>query len=214
MFKKVILNTGAQIFGKAFTASITLLITIIIGRTLGPQGYGDFTKIFVFVGYFYTLSDFGLNAIYIKLSQKEDQASLFQVLIALRLILGIFLALAAVFIAFFLPYNPAQNIGFSPLVKTGILIASLTILTQSLFTTANAYFQKILRYDLSTIAASVGYTFILATAAFAALTKKGLLGYTLAYVIGGLIFVTFAYFLIQRRMGKIILPLFSPQTLM
>ena len=44
-YKGVIYNTGAQVAGKAITASITLLITVIIGKNLGPAGYGDFTKI-------------------------------------------------------------------------------------------------------------------------------------------------------------------------
>jgi len=143
MFKKVIYNTGSQIVGKVITASITLVVTIIIGRTLGESGYGDFTKIFVFVGYFYTLADFGLNAIFVRLSKEE--LTLFKVLVGLRLLIGIVLAIVATLVAFLLPYNSAQNIGFAPLVKIGIVIASATIITQALFTTANAYFQKNLR---------------------------------------------------------------------
>jgi len=72
MFKKVIYNTGAQIIAKAISASTTLIITLLIGRSLGPAGFGDFTKIFVFVGYFYTFVDFGLNSIYVK-NTKEEQ---------------------------------------------------------------------------------------------------------------------------------------------
>ena len=66
MLKKVALNASVQTSSKLITASITFLIALLIGRTLGPAGYGDFTKIAVFAGYFYTLADFGLNAIYIK----------------------------------------------------------------------------------------------------------------------------------------------------
>ena len=65
MFKKVIyFNTGAQIVGKGITASITLLITLVLFRTLDASGYGDFTKIFVFVGYFYTFVDFAMSQMY------------------------------------------------------------------------------------------------------------------------------------------------------
>src|SRR3989344_1607769 len=142
MFKTVIYNTGAQIAGKIITASATLFVTILIGHALGEAGYGEFTKIFVFVGYFYALSDFGLNAIYIKLADRQNQLILLKSLLGMRLILSLGLAAVATLISFMIPYNPATGTGFYPLVKTGIILASLTIVTQSLFTTANAFFQK------------------------------------------------------------------------
>ena len=145
MFKKVIYNTGAQIFGKAITAATTLLITVLIGRALGEAGYGDFTKIFVFVGYFYTLGDFGINTIYIKLANEKNNLVLLRSLIGLRLFGTVFLALTAILVSFLIPYNPETGIGFSPVVKFGIILASLTIVTQGLFTTTNAFFQRILR---------------------------------------------------------------------
>ena len=208
MFKKVFYNTGAQIVGKAATASITLLVTFIITRTLGPAGYGDFTKIFVFVGYFYTLADFGLNAIYVKLATQKTHVRLLSILFGLRLIIALILASWAILISFLLPYNSVANTGFSPLVKTGILVASLTIIPQALFTTANAYYQKNLRYDLSTLAAIGGSLVILISSLFVAFSKFGLLGYVASYVFGGAAFIIIAYWLIFQRTKKVILPQF------
>ena len=213
MFKKVFLNTGAQIVGKAITASITLLITLIIGRTLGPTGYGDFTKIFVFVGFFYTLADFGLNTIYIKIA-KENEIAHLRPLLGLRILIGITLALAATIISRFFPYDPVSATGFSPLVKTGIAIASVTIITQALFTSTNAFFQKILRYDFSTIAATSGYLVILTTAVIVSLTTKSILGYTTAYVLGGATLVTVAYLIVAKRVKTFFTPVFSPKEFM
>lgn len=210
MFKKVIYNTGAQIFGKGITATITLLITLVIGRTLGPTGYGDFTKIFVFVGYFYTLADFGLNQIYIKLA-RENETSHLKVLFGLRLLIGISLAIVATTAAQILPYDQSASTGFSPLVKLGIALASITIITQALFTSANAFFQKILRYDLSVIAAITSYLFVLATAVVVTLTTQSLLGYTLAYVLGGLVLVLMSYTIIAKRTKNFFLPKFDKE---
>lgn len=210
MFKKVFYNTGAQIVGKGITASITLLITLILFRTLGVSGYGDFTKIFVFVGYFYTLADFGLNTIYIKVA-RENEVSHIKPLLGLRILMGITLALVAVAIARVLPYDQAASTGFSPLVKTGIAIASATIITHALFTTANAFFQKILRYDLSVLAATFGYLVILATAIVVTFTTKSILGYTTAYVLGGVSLVALAYLIIARRTKNFFTPTFSRQ---
>ncbi|HSX18711.1 MAG TPA: oligosaccharide flippase family protein, partial [Candidatus Saccharimonadales bacterium] len=208
MFKKVIFNTGAQIIGKGITASITLLVTLIIGKTLGASGYGDYVKITVFVGYFYTLADFGLNAIYVKLTGENDTKNL-KTLIGLRAIIGITLALLAILVGNLLPYNSALSTGFSPLVKTGILIAVLTIVTQALFTTTNAFYQKNLRYDLSTISAATSYIFVLATAIFVALTTKSLLGYIAAYTVGGIVLVITSLGIIAKRTKTIPTPSFK-----
>ena len=210
MFKKVFYNTGAQIAGKIITASITLLISLIIFRTLGASGYGDFTKVFVFVGYFYTLADFGLNTIYIKIT-KENEISHLKPLLGLRILIGMTLAMVAVTIAQVLPYDQASETGFSPLVKIGIVIASATIITQAIFTTTNAFFQKILRYDLSTLAAAFGYLIILTTAVVVTFTTKSILGFSTAYVLGGVSLATLAYLIIARRVKNFFTPTFSRQ---
>ena len=210
MLKKVFLNTGAQITGKVFTASVSTAITLIIFKTLGKSGYGDFVKITVFVGYFYTLADFGLNTIYVKIT-KDDEINNLKTLLGLRLLIGIFLAAVAVLIGLLLPYNQAQSTGFSPLVKMGIIIASATIVTQAAFTTANAYFQKKLRYELSTIAAIVSYLFIVAAALIVASTTQDLLGYVFAYTLGGIALVIAAYTIISKRLKNIPWPTFKKE---
>jgi len=202
VLKIVFKNTIFQVLGKALTAATTLIVTLLIGKFLGPTGYGDFAKIFTFVGYFYVLADFGINSIFVKLTTKDEDSTtrLFTSLVTLRLVLGISFALLASSIAFILPYNPAESTGFSPLVKIGIIIASITILSQSLYTSANAYFQKILRYDFVTVTAALGSLAILITAALASFKKASVIGYSLAYVIGGLIFVLASYFFISRKL--------------
>lgn len=209
MFKKVIVNTASQIVGKFVTATSSLVITILIGRALGPAGYGDFTKIFTFVGYFYTFGDFGLNAIYIKLTQKNEPQSLIRALAGLRLLVALFLAAVAIFVSFILPYNSALSLGFGPIVKLGIAIASLTIVTQALFTTANAFFQKNLRYDLSAIASVIGTFVVLALTAIAFTTKSSIFFFVTAYVVGGAIFVVSAYLIILKKFKLSIMPEFS-----
>lgn len=188
MYKKVFYNTTAQVIGKIITASATLLITLLIGKSLGPAGYGDFTKIFVYVAYCYTFADFGFNTIYIKLAH-SNKKELINYLLGLRLLLSILLMLLAISISQLLPYNPASGIGFSPLVKLGIIIASLTIVTQALFTSLNAFFQKKLRYDLSTISAILGTLIVLFVTAVAFLAKAPLNVYVSAYVFGGITLV-------------------------
>ena len=147
MFKTIAANTLAQIASKVITASSTLIVTLIIAKSLGPQGYGDFIKIFVFVGYFYTFVDFGLNTIFVKQSPKNGQKT-FRLLLGLRTTIALASIFSAILISQIMPFNPSTSIGMSPLVKTGIAIASLTILTQVFFQSANGFFQKKLKYIL------------------------------------------------------------------
>ncbi len=209
MVKKVFYNTASQIFGKGLTASSTFIVTWLIWHALGAAGYGDFTKIFVFIGYFYTLGDFGLNSIYIKIADDQNQIKLLKALLGARLLMAVGLATTAIIIGFLVPYNPASATGFSPLVKIGIAIASLTIITQALYTTSNALFQKKLRYDLSTIAVGAGAIAVLLGTFFVTFQKGGLLAYTTIYVIQGITNVFFAYFFIRRLTKRIIFPKFA-----
>src|SRR3990167_4217893 len=198
MIKRVFYNAGAQILGKGFTAGTTLIVTLLVGRSLGPAGFGDFTKIFVFVGYFYTLSDFGLNSIYVAKSNLKNEKLLFRVLVSLRLVMAFVFVALALLGGFFLPYNAQENTGFGPFVNVGIAVASLTILTQALYTTANAFFQKKLRYDLSTIAAACGSLVILLSVFFISFGRGSILQFVLAYVLGGAVMVFAAYLILYK----------------
>ena len=203
MFKKIIYNTGSQVIGKIVSAASTLIITLLIGRSLGPAGFGEFTKIFVFIGYFYTFADFGFNSIYVK---EKSANGLFRILIGLRIILSIILSLSAIVISFLLPFNPQNSIGFSPQVKVGILIASLTIVTYALTTTANALFQKRLRYDLSAISTVFGSTAMIVASLFLYLTTRSLLPYIFVYILGGITYTAASFTIIAKKFKQSLSP--------
>ncbi len=141
-------NTLVQLVGRAISAVVMLVITILLARRFGATSYGDFVKITTFVGFFYPLADFGLNAMFLK---RGDDWS---VLLGARLFGGLaflFVSLAALA---FLPHGTIQ--GYTPLVRLGILVLSPTIIFQALTTSANALFQKHLRYELATVAVAAG----------------------------------------------------------
>lgn len=209
MFKKVIYNTVFQIIGKVISASATLVVTLLIAKSLGPVGYGDFTKVFVFIAYFYTIADFGLNNIYIKFSHQQEDNNLIRYLVGLRIIISITLAIVAILISSFLPYNPDLGIGFSPVVKIAVAIASLTIITQALLTAANAYFQKHLSYNFSAIATAAGAMVVLSSCVIFTILNPSIISYVTAYIFGGLAIVTTSYFLIFAKFKQKITPLFN-----
>lgn len=206
MFKKVFTNTLSQIVTKALTASSTLLVTLLLGKSLGPTGYGDFVKIFTFVGYFYILIDFGFNSVYIRLSSERphDSENLLKSLLALRLILSIILALSAIVISQLLPAS-----GFNPIVKNGIIIASFTIITQAFVQTAAGLFQKKLSYHFATISAVLSSISLLIVVVANYFTKSAFEIYIVAYVISGIIFAISSTIIIKRFFNFFPQPLFN-----
>jgi len=135
-------------------------MTIFIARHFGANGYGDFVKITTYIAFFYLLADFGFNAVYLQrtpLSAGTDENindSAWEDLLELRITVGCLLVIIAGASAFILPQGPAG--GYTRFVQLGILLFAPSILFQAMITSANALFQKYLRYDLSTVAVTIG----------------------------------------------------------
>lgn len=151
--RTVILNTFFQLLGKGVTGLVSFAISILLASQLGLTGYGDYTKITTFVAFFWLLSDFGVNALYVK-TDTSDTHNSFGSLLALRLLFSAVLITAASGISLLLPSSGTN--GYPWFIKTGIMLYSITILFQSMTMSANALFQKNLRYDLSVWASVSG----------------------------------------------------------
>jgi O-antigen/teichoic acid export membrane protein len=153
--KVVAVNTVSQLMGKMVSGAVTFVISLLLARNLGASGYGDFTKITTYIAVFYLFTDFGLNAIYLKDAQTNpDNPKTWQQLIAIRILIGVIAMMAALSIMAFLPGG--IDGGYSNAVKIGIILFCPTIFFQGLINTANAIFQKNLRYDLATFATVAG----------------------------------------------------------
>lgn len=150
MKKIVAANTMSQLLGRGMSVATTVIVTLVVARQFGASGYGDFVKVTTYAALFYLIADFGVNAIFLQHNEREY----FPALVGLRLIGGAALIALSLVILFVLPGSASQ--GYTPWVRMGILLFSPTILLQGLITTANAVFQKKLRYDLATWAIFFG----------------------------------------------------------
>lgn len=189
---KVAKNTAFQLFGKVLSMSVTVLMTVLVTRVYGREGYGEFSLMQSVPALFFIIVDFGLNAISVR--EVADAPSkifhyFFNVLIFRVLLSLVFMGILAVFLPFF-PYS-------SNLIL-GIRLSLLLILTQGLYATTNIVFQSRLRYDLSTLGYSAGYAFILSLGLWLVSVSAPIHWVNFTYVLGG--FVTFAlnYLLISR----------------
>lgn len=202
-------NTVSQIAGRIISSFTTVVVSIIIARQFGPEGYGDFVKITTYLGFFYLFADFGLNAAYLqhtarKIVRPESFLSeSWQMLFGLRLVISCFLVFVALCILSLFPSGLSQ--GYTPLVRLGIMVLAPVIIAQAITTTTNALFQKILRYDLSTSAQNIGSFFLLTTALLLSRlsTVNGPMLGVVAVFVGSVATAVVALYLVSVRIGSI-----------
>lgn len=211
-------NTGSQLLGKVVGSTAMFLVSILVARSFGAQGFGDFTKIITFVAFFYLLVDFGLNAVYLQrqignnkqktVNGNAEWATIF----GMRLLGGTILMFLAVAMLAFLPQGIDQ--GYTGLVRLGIILYSPTILIQGATVSANAIFQKHLRYEIATVAIFAGniVSLLLVWIAVHALSPlAGVIGVTTALLLGYGVTGSVSL-LLARRMDQSTRISFDPKT--
>lgn len=179
--KQVSLNTVYQVIAKFVTSFSTLLITLLITRNIGVEGYGQFSIIMTYSALFYLAVDFGVNAVATR-DMTSDESKIpyyFRNLLALRLVMAVVVMMFALGLLSFLPYNAG--------LKIGIIVGIFTILTQALFTSVNAVFQTKLSYHRSALADIIGALVILLISFIVATLKGSVFMIVVAFVLGGFV---------------------------
>ncbi len=199
MYKVIAKNTLYQTIAKIFTAGTGFLITILIAKSFGAAGFGEFVKITTFTAFFYLAIDLGLNAVFL---QQEDSESKYKDLFYLRFLIAFLTFLITNFVAFVLPYDPILDIGFSEAVKFGIFIFSFSFFSQAIILSASALFQKRLSYYFYMLAIAIGSLVNLAAVYFSTSVLFSLTSTIFALVVGGAV----AAFLSIIFLKKSILP--------
>lgn len=166
-------NTLSQFIVKSSTSLSGLFVIFLISYYLGFFTFGSFSKVVVFVSFFYIIVDFGINSIFLRDNFSNSEEKL-HYLIFFRLALSFFLFTAMVLISQVLPYNPATNSGFSNLEKLGIVIFGFTLFTQGAILSLTAHFQKTLSYS-KLLAPSIISTLILVIGVIFAIELKSIL---------------------------------------
>ena len=194
--KKGFSNTVYQLIGKAVTAASTLLVTVLITRSLGAQVFGEYSVVITYVLTFFLVADFGVNAIITKEFAKDEQIAKenFVKVLGLRIAIGMVLLLLAAFLLVFIPYQ--SNI------KIAILIALPIIIFQSILKASSVLFQAYLKYYRKTLADSLGA--ILSLVLVYLLSRSGhanLANLAIVYVFGGLITAVAAVFLVKKYLN-------------
>jgi len=197
---KVAANTIYQVVGKVISMSITMLAVIIITRTYGREDYGAFSLMQSWPALFFVIVDFGINAVAAReLSRDWSKANKY--LGNILVIRFLFSLLLVVFLSIVLSFFP-----YSLELKNGIRLGLLILVTQSLYSTTNIFFQVKLKYDLSTIAYICGYIVIFLLIIILSGLKIDIMWVNFSYVIGGVI--TFILSLLFLKKLSVV-PIFS-----
>lgn len=193
-FTKVASNTIYQIVGKIISMSITMLAVVIITRAYGREGYGAFSLMQSWPALFFVIIDFGINAIAAReLSKDWSKANKY---------LGSILIIRLLFsFAIILLLSVGLNLfPYSLELKNGIRLGLFILLTQSLYSTTNIFFQVKLKYDYSTIAYIAGYLIIFILVLLFSRLNIDVMWVNFSYVVGGFItFLLCMYFV--KKMG-------------
>ena len=206
--QKVAFNTIVQMLGKVFSAGTTLIIVMLTLRHFGVEDLGRLTAITAYVAYFYLLADFGFNAIVVRevAKDKSQAPSYFSSLLSLRFFVSLGLIAFSLLLLLVLPspYN-------QPLIRLGITLCALTILSQATLTSTNAIFQFDLRYDKSVTAIGLGSLTTLALVAVFLKLGFSLLSFIIAITCGSLVMAIVALILAKIHLPQLSL-LIEPKT--
>ncbi len=200
--RRIAASTGAQIVGRITSSAIGIITVGLSTRYLGPQDYGALTAATVFIGIFGTFTDVGISNIAVReMAQKPERADhIIGNVLALRVVLGVAMALIAIALAPLL-YRDNHNV----VLATSIL--SLTLILQSIQTSLSAILTAQIRGYLTVIGDIASKIAIVVLILLAIHLKLGFIGIVEAYLLGSAIsFLSDTFFSL-----KTIRPRFRPE---
>jgi O-antigen/teichoic acid export membrane protein len=178
---KVAYNTIIQVISKVITTVLGLLAVAAMTRYLGTNGFGEYTTIITFLGFFGIMADLGLTLVTVQMISQPgvDEKKVLDNLFSLRFLTAIIFLGAAPVVAWFFPYNHD--------IKIGIIIAVFSFFFIALNQIFTAVFQKNLRMDKVSIAECAGRVVLVAGTLAAVAGNLGLAGILSAIVAGSFV---------------------------
>jgi len=134
--KKIFYNTILQSVGKIISVTIGLATIAFLTRYLGNEGFGEYTTVISFMGFFGILADLGLYLVTMKEISKEgaDEAKILGNVFSLRFITVLIMLVAGALVALLFPYPPQ--------VKQAMFLGILTFASVSGTQVLVGVFQK------------------------------------------------------------------------
>lgn len=193
---KLSISTLFQIISRFFSTFANFIAIILIAKSLGSFGLGQFNKVFAIIGILSLFIDFGINAYFIKKNKEEDLPAL----ILLRLIIAIFISIFIIPIISFLPYNEILKTGFSGEEKNYILAMLSILFLYSFMYSQNSIFQKRERFDLM-IYPNILYGIVVVIFSIYSFFSKNLLWFFAAQFFGVFTYVIISFLVLKIKIS-------------
>lgn len=178
-------NTILQVIGKLLGtlvgfATIALLQRYLFEQTGSTEGYGFYTTILAYLGFFSVIADLGLYLIVVREIAKPgaDESRVVSNVLTLRMLSAFILLAASIGIAFTLPY--------APVVKLGIAVGSVNFLFVAMTQVVTGVFQKHFAMRWVVVGEIVGRVFLLGLVFLLASMDASLLAIIAAIAVGSL----------------------------
>ena len=198
ILKLVAVNTLSQTVARIISSATGFFIALFVARSFGIVGYSDLAKITALVTLFYLAIDLGANAIFLQFEKSEQKI---QDLLSFRLLLAGAVFLLVVLLTYLLPYSSTTAIGYSPFVKVGIILFSLSFFTRAIVFSTTALFQKKFTYHLAALANVTGSFTTLGIVIFIALNHWSVLWIIGGYIMGGLLEASLTLFFTRNEIS-------------
>lgn len=193
--KKITFNTIIQFLAKIIGLVLGLITIGLMTRYLGREGFGQYSTIIAFLGFFGILADFGLGLTLTQmishLESAEKENKIFNNIFTLRLFSIIFFLILGCLIALFIPV-------YSFLIKLGIILTTLSFVFISLRDVIIPLFQKRLNMKKVALGEVIGKLFLLCFVVLAIFFKLNLLAILSAVVLGSLANFLFVFISCQK----------------
>ena len=192
--KKITTNTIIQFSAKVFGLALSLITVGLMTRYLGREGFGQYSTIIAYLGFFGILADFGLGLTLTQMIshlEGEKESKIFNNVFTLRLCSIILFLILGCLIAIFIPV-------YSLLIKLGIILTTLSFVFISLRDVIIPLFQKRLAMKRVALGEILGRLVLLCFVVLAIFLKLNLLAILGAVVLGSLANFLFVFISSQK----------------
>lgn len=185
--RKIAKNTSLVLVWTALNKFISLLIALYLARYLGLVEYGNYSFIAAYALFFGVFIDLGINTVVVReISKNRERAGeLIANSIGIKLTLFVFVFLAA--------FSIINLSGYSPEIKTGVLIALSGLIFSSLVSLLTSLFQADLKMEYPAFADLASKLVLGGAILFISYQKGDLLSILLATLMAGVLSFVLLY---------------------
>lgn len=193
---KIVRNAGWLIFGKIAQMVISLVVTMLTARYLGPSNYGIIGYAGAYTAFFMSFCTLGINSVLVKefITNPNGEGEIIGTTLVLKFISSLLSAFTIVGIVSFVDANEPTTIAVTALCSIGVVF--------NIFETFNYWFQAHLQSKITAIASFIAYTVTAVYKIFLLILGKNVLWFALATSVDYICIAVLLVIMYFKKNGK------------